>query len=51
MIFHFALLTFIEVQSLYNVVLVTTVEQSESAYVHIHPVFFGFPSHVGHHTA
>ena len=36
---------------LYNVVLVSTVQQSESAIcIHISP-FLGFPSHLGHHRA
>ena len=26
----------------------STIQQSEST-VHIHPLFFGFPSHLGHH--
>ena len=36
---------------LYNIVLVSTVKHSESA-IHIHIAFFwGFPSHLGHHSA
>ena len=36
----------------YNVVLVSTVQYNDSAtYIHIHPLFFGFPSHLGHHRA
>ena len=39
---------------LYNVVLVSAVQQSKSAlhiYIYIYPLFFGFPSHLGHHRA
>ena len=42
----------------YNVILVSTEQQSESAicvcvcvYVHIYPLFFGFPSHLGQSRA
>ena len=44
-------LIFIGVELLYNIVLVSTVQQSESAIrIHISPLF-GFPSHLGHHGA
>ena len=44
-------LTFIGVQLLYNVVLVSTVQQSElTIHIHISPLF-GFPFHLGHHRA
>ena len=42
---------FIGVELLYNVVLVSTLQQSESAiHIHISP-FFVFPSHLGHHRS
>ena len=44
-------LIFIGLQLLYNVVLVSAVQKSESA-VSIHlSLFFGFPPHLGHHRA
>ena len=46
--------TFVGVQLLYDVVLVSTVQQSKSAIcIHILPAphFFGFSSHLGHHRA
>ena len=44
-------LIFIGVQLLYNVVLVSAVQQSESViYIQL-SLFFGFPSHLGHHRA
>ena len=47
----FLKLIFIGVQLLYNVVLVSAVQQSESAIcIHTSP-FFRSPSHVGHHRA
>ena len=37
---------------LYNVVLVSSVEQRESVLcLHLSLLFFGFPSHSGHHGA
>ena len=43
----FFFLLFIGVKLLYNVVLVSAVQQSESA---ISPLFFRFPSHSGYHS-
>ena len=43
---------FIGVQLLYNIVLVSVVQKSKSAVcILISPLFFGFPSHLGHHRA
>ena len=39
---------------LYNIVLVSAVQQSESTlhiYIYIYPLFFGLPSHLGHRRA
>ena len=37
---------------LYNAVLISAVQQSESAiYMYTYPLFLGFPSHLGHHRA
>ena len=41
---------FIGLQLLYNVVLVSTTQQRESA-IHIYPLPFGLPSHSDHHRA
>ena len=41
-------LTFIGVQLLYNVVLVSAVQQSESMVCLYRPALFGFASHLGH---
>ena len=50
--FFLFLLIFIRLQLLYNVVLVSVVQQSESATcTHISPLFFGFSSQLGHHRA
>lgn len=45
------LLTFIEVELLYYVLLVSAVRQSESAIRMYISLFFGFSSHLGHHRA
>ena len=45
-------LIFIGVWLLYSVVVVSAVQQSESAVrMHIYPFVFGFPSHLGHYRA
>ena len=44
-------LIFVGVQLLYHVVLVSAVQQSESALLYIYPLIFGFLSHLGHHIA
>ena len=37
---------------LYNAVLISAVQQSESAiYMYTYPLFLEFPSHLGHHRA
>ena len=47
----FLKIIFIGVQLLYNIVLFSAAQQSESAIcLHI-PLFFGFPSRLGHHRA
>ena len=46
---EFFFLIFIGVQLLYNVVLVSAIQQSESVY--IYPLFVSFPSYLGHHRA
>ena len=48
----FKKLIFVGVQLLYNVVLVSTVQQNRSAtYIYIYTLPFGLPSHSGHHSA
>ena len=42
---------FFGVLLLYGVVLVSVVQQSESLYVCMYSLFFGFPFHLGHHRA
>ena len=44
-------LIFIGVQLPYNVVLVSAVQQSESVICILYPLFFRFPSHLGHHRS
>ena len=44
-------LIFVGVQLLYHVVLVSAVQQSESALLYIYPLIFGFLSHLDHHRA
>ena len=39
----------IGVQLLYNVVLVSTDSTVSPLYIYMCPLFFGFPSHLGHH--
>ena len=40
------------IYSLYSAVFVSTLQQSDSAiHTHIYPLFFGFPSHLGHRRA
>ena len=39
------------VQLLYNVVLVLLCSKVNQLYVYIYHLFFGFPSHLGHHRA
>ena len=51
-VFENFLLIFIGVQLLYNVVLVSAVQQNESVIcIYISPLFFRFPSHLGHHSS
>ena len=50
--FHLFSSVFIGVELLCHVVLVSAVQQSESARrIHISPLFYGFPSLLGHHRA
>ena len=42
---------FFEVQLLYHVVLVSAVLAVSQLYVYTYSVFFGFPSHLGHHRS
>ena len=48
-LYRFLKLIFIGVQLIYNVVLVSAVQQSESAKLYIYPRFFRFFSHIGHY--
>ena len=52
-VFNFYLNFFklIFVELLYDVVLVSTVPQSDHLYMYKYAPFFGFPSHLGHHRA
>ena len=43
--------SFFEVQLLYHVVLVSAVLAVSQLYVYTYSVFFGFPSHLGHHRS
>ena len=50
---YFFKLIFIGIWLLYNVVLVSALQQSEHIYIYIYMslLFLGFPSHLGHHRA
>ena len=39
---------FIGIQLLYNLVLVSAVQQMNQLYVYTYPLLCGFPSHLGH---
>ena len=47
--FLYFLIIFIGVQLIYNVVLVSGVQQSESVVIYMYPLFFRFFSHIGHY--
>ena len=49
---YFLKINVIRISLLYNVALVSTVQQSESTiYAYMYPLFFELPSHLGHHRA